>query len=108
MSRGGATVFVVLASVLLVATTLAFYGRLALFDSDGFANRAAASLQDPEVRAVIGGRVTDRLVLSNEPDLIAARPLISSAVSGIVGGEVFRGLLRRAVLDAHRAIFTGD
>ena len=60
------------------------------------------------MRAVIGERVTDRLVLSNEPDLIAARPLISSAVSGIVGGDAFRGLLRRAVLDAHRAIFTRD
>ena len=108
MSRGGATLLVVLASVLLAATTLAAYARLAVFDSDAFANRASAALQDPGVRAVIGERVTDRLVLSNEPDLIAARPLIASAVSGIVGGGAFRGLLRRAVLDAHRAIFTGD
>src|SRR6478736_5810632 len=76
MSRGGATLLVVLASALLAATTLAAYARLAVFDSDAFANRASASLQDPGVRAVIGERVTDRL--------------------------------RRAVLDAHRAIFTGD
>ena len=108
MARGGATVLVVVASLLLAATTLAAYARLALFDADGFANRAAASLQDPGVRAVIGERVTDRLVLTKEPDLIAARPLISSAVSGIVGAPAFRGLLRRAVLDAHRAIFTRD
>ena len=67
MSRGGATVLVVVASVLLAATTVAAYARLALFDSDGFANRAAASLQDPAVRAVIGERVTDRLVLTTSP-----------------------------------------
>ncbi len=52
--------------------------------------------------------MTDEVVLRNDADLIAARPLIASAVSGIVGGSAFRGLFRRAVLDAHRAIFTGD
>jgi hypothetical protein len=47
-------------------------------------------------------------VLRNDADLIAARPLIASTVSGIVGGGAFRSLFRGAVLDAHRAIFTGD
>ena len=45
-----ATGLVVLASLLLVATTLAGYARLALFDSEQFADRAAAALQDPSVR----------------------------------------------------------
>ena len=56
----------------------------------------------------IGERVTDEIVLRNNADLIAARPLIASAVAGIVGGNAFRSLFRRGVLDAHRAIFTGD
>ena len=108
MKRAGATALVVIASVLLVAATLAGYARLALFDSSQFADRASAALEQPAVRDAIGERVTDEVVLRNDADLIAARPLIASAVSGIVGGSAFRGLFRRAVLDAHRAIFTGD
>ena len=52
--------------------------------------------------------MTDEIVLRNDADLIAARPLIASTVSGVVGGGAFRSLFRGAVLDAHRAIFTGD
>ena len=108
MTRRGATVLVVIASVLLVGATVTAYARLALFDSQQFANRASAALAEPAVRTAIGDRVTDQVVLRNDADLIAARPLIASAVSGIVGGSAFRSLFRRAVLDAHRAIFTGD
>jgi hypothetical protein len=108
MSRGGATALVVLASILLVAATVAGYARLALFNSNQFADRASAALEQPAVRDAIGERVTDQVVLRNDADLIAARPLIASAVSGVVGGGAFRSLFRRAVVDAHRAIFTGD
>ena len=38
----------ILASLLLVAATLVGYARLAVFDSDRFADRAAAALQDAE------------------------------------------------------------
>ena len=109
MTRAGATrALVVLASVLLVAATLAGYARLALFDSEQFADRAAATLADPSVRTLIGERVTDEIILRNEADLLAVRPLIASAVSGIVGGSAFRSLFRRGVLDAHRAIIKND
>jgi hypothetical protein len=108
MRRGGATALVVLASVLLVAASVVGYTRLAVFGSSQFADRASAALAQPAVRTAIGERVTDEIVLRNNADLIAARPLIASAVAGIVGGEAFRSLFRRAVLDAHRAIFTGD
>ena len=57
-----------LASLLLVATTIAGYARLAVFDSDGFADRAAARSRSPSVRTEVGERVTDELVLSSEPD----------------------------------------
>ncbi len=97
-----------LASLLLVATTIAGYARLAVFDSDGFADRAAAALREPSVRTEVGERVTDELVLSTEPDLIAGRPLIVSAVSTVVSGGAFAGLFRRAVRDAHRAVFARD
>ena len=108
MSRSGATALVVLASVLLVGASVAGYARLAFFNSGQFADRASAALAQPAVRTAIGERVTDEIVLRNDADLIAARPLIASTVSGIVGGGAFRTLFRGAVLDAHRAIFTGD
>lgn len=97
-----------LAAVLLFAATLAAYLRVAVVDSGGFADRAAAAVQDRSVRTLVADRVTDQVILRDQPDLISARPIISAAISGIVGGGAFRGLLRRAVLDAHRAVVTRD
>ena len=99
---------VVLAAVLAVATTASAYAWRALFDSERFANRAAAALQEPSVRQAIADRVTDELVLVRRPDLLAGRPIIASAVSGVVGGDVFAALFRRAARDVHRAVFRAD
>ena len=95
-------------SVLLVATTIGAYAWRALFDTEQFGNRATAALQDPDVRQAVGERVTDDLLLRAEPDLLAARPILSSAVAGIVGGDAFAALFRRAATDAHRAVFERD
>ncbi len=103
-----ATVLVVLTSVLLTAATLAGYARRALFDSDQFADRSTATLRDSSVRTLIGDEVTDRVVLRKEADLLAARPIIASAISGVVGGSAFRSLFHRAALDVHRAVFQRD
>ena len=43
-------VLLVATSVLLVAAVIAGYAWRALFDTDQFANRATAALQDPSVR----------------------------------------------------------
>jgi hypothetical protein len=94
---------VALAAVLTLAAAVAWYGRVALLDSGGFADRAAASVKDASVRTLIADRLTDQVILRHQADLVTARPLISSAVAGIVGGGAFGSLLRRAVLDAHRA-----
>src|SRR4051794_3791282 len=90
--RVTATALVVLASVLLAAATLAGYARRALFDSDQFADRSTATLTDSSVRTLIADRVTDQVVLRKQADLLAARPIIASAISGIVGGGAFRSL----------------
>jgi hypothetical protein len=97
-----------LAALLLFATALAWYVRVAVLDSDGFANRATAVVQDASVRRLIGDRVTDQVILHHQADLITARPIISSVVSSVVGSGAFRSLLRRAVLDAHRAVLSRD
>jgi uncharacterized membrane protein HdeD (DUF308 family) len=97
-----------LAALLLLATALAWYVRVAVLDADGFADRATAAVQDASVRTLIADRVTDEVILRHHADLVSARPLISSAISGVVGGGAFGSLLRRAVLDAHRAVLARD
>jgi hypothetical protein len=106
--RSLATALVVLTAVLLTAATLAGYARRAFFDPDQFADRAAATLSDPSVRTLVSERVTDDVVLSHQEDLLAARPIIASTVSSVVGGGAFRSLFRRAALDTHRAVFEHD
>ena len=99
---------VVVASVLLVAATVAGYAWWVLYDSDQFANRATATLQDSRVRTAIGDRVTDELIVPRRSGLLAARPLVSSVVAAVVGSDSFASLFRRSVRDAHAAVFRGD
>jgi hypothetical protein len=106
--RIAARVLVVLASLALLLALVAAYARQSTVDSDQFANRASAALADDSVRSLIAQKVTDEVVLKNEADLIAARPIIESVASEIVGGRAFRGLFRTAVRDVHRALFKRD
>jgi len=92
---------------LLVASTSTAYAWRALFDSGQFAGRAAAALQDSRVRDAVAARVTDEIV-RRHPDLLTARPVVVSAVSGLVGGDAFSSLFRRGVRDVHGALFRGN
>jgi hypothetical protein len=99
---------VVLASLLLVLATVAGYARRTLVNSDQFATRAADTLRDSSVRNLIAQRVTDELVLKQNADLLAARPLIESAISNLIGGSAFRSVFIHGVRDVHRAVFDRD
>jgi hypothetical protein len=99
---------VALTSVLLVVATIAAYARVTLVDSEQFADRATASLRDDSVRTLIADRVTDEVILRQQADLLSARPVISSAIAGVIGSGAFSSLFRRAVLDVHRAVFARD
>jgi hypothetical protein len=103
--RLGTRALVVAASLALVLALVAAYARRALVDSDQFANRATVALQNESSRTLVAARITDGVVLDRAADLIAARPLIESAVSSIVGGRAFGKLFRSGVGDMHRALF---
>jgi hypothetical protein len=103
-----ATVLVVLASVALLLTMVVGYARHALLNSGQFADRATVALQESPVRARLAQRVTDGLVLRADADLLAARPLIESAVNGIIQSGAFTTLFRKGVDDVHRAVFDRD
>ena len=98
----------VLASLAIVLALVVAYARQAAVDSDQFANRATAALRDDSVRSLIAEKLTDEVVLKNQADLIAARPLIESVASEVVGGRAFTSLFRKAVRDVHRALFKRD
>jgi hypothetical protein len=99
---------VVLASVALVLALVAGYARRTVVDSDQFANRATAALDDDNVKSLVADKITDDVVLKNQQDLLAARPIIQSVASGIVGSRAFTSLFRSAVRDVHRALFDRD
>src|SRR3954468_7078780 len=99
---------VVAASAAMVLALVAGYVQRAAVNADQFANRATVALRDDSVRALIAERVTDELVLERAGDLIAARPLIESVVSSVIGGRAFTGLFRSGVRDVHRAVFAHD
>ena len=101
-------VLVVLASVCIVLALVAGYVRGAVVDSDQCANRATVARRDDSVRSLIAEKVTDEVVLKQERDLIAGRPIIESVASTIVGSRAFTSLFRTAVRDVHRALFDRD
>ena len=104
----GARALACAASLLLVLALVAGYARRAAFDSEQFSNRATAALQDDSVRALLAQRITDDVVLERQADLIAARPIIESVASVVVGSSAFTGLFRSAVRDVHRSVFERD
>src|SRR5262245_35342699 len=99
---------IVLASACLTIALVAGYVHRAAVDSDQFANRATVALEDDAVRSLVAQKITDDVVIKRESDLLAARPLIESVTSAIVGSRAFTNLFRSAVRDVHRAVFNGD
>lgn len=99
---------VVVASAAILLAVVAGYVRRAAVDSDQFANRATAALDDDSVRSLVATKVTDELVLRRQADLLAARPLIESVVESVVGGRAFTGVFRAGVRDVHAAVFHRD
>jgi hypothetical protein len=99
---------VVLATACLVLALIAGYVHRVAVNSDQFANRATAALRDDSVRSLVAGKITDEVVLERESDLLAARPLIETIASTIVGSRAFTSLFRSAVRDVHSAVFNRD
>ena len=97
-----------LAALALLVAVVVGYANDAFFDSDEFADRATAALDDDAVSAEVATRVTDDIVLNAEADLIGFRPLIESVVDGIVGSGVFQSAFRGGVADLHRSVFEQD
>lgn len=94
----------------VIAGVLGFLGGLSAYvagelaDEQAFSVRAAAALQDDDVRAVVADRTVDALVEGAAPDLLSFRPLVTSAIDALVETRAFRRLFEIAVADAHGAL----
>jgi hypothetical protein len=95
------------AAITLLAAVVTGYASRAFFDSDQFATRASAALSNDAVSSEAAKRLSDQLVRA-KPNLVAVRPLIESAVNGIVSGGAFQDVFRAGVADVHRAVFEQD
>ena len=105
--RALAAVLVVAGIVSGAAGILSVYVRDTLVDSDEAAQRAITALTQPEVRRLIAETVVDQMVKAN-PDLLAARPVLSEVVSGVIAAPVFHQVYESAIRDLHRTVFLGD
>jgi uncharacterized membrane protein HdeD (DUF308 family) len=106
--RIAASALAALAALALLAAAVTGYANDALFDSNQFADRATAALDDEAVQAEVATRVTDDVVLRAQADLIGFRPLIETVVDGVVGSSVFQSAFRAGVADLHRTVFEHD
>jgi hypothetical protein len=96
---------------LLLGTTMLGLGALlgvvgtSFFNRDAFADRTAAALHHAGVRAFLADRVTDA-VIGQKPDLVAVRPFVLTAATGLVGTRPFEAIVRKAAGRAHQVVFS--
>ena len=90
---------------LLVLGTVAGVVNREVLDGDRFLANVDAVRADPEVSRTLGQLLTDR-ILTAQPDLTAARPLLES-VAAIVASPSSRPAARAAVTPLHRSL-TGE
>ncbi len=91
---------------LLLATT-AYYAERTVFDPDRFSDRAVSILDDEAVQGQIAAAITDA-VIAEEPNAIAARPLIEAVAGGLVGSTALQSLLQSGIADVHRTVILGE
>lgn len=82
------------------------YMREEVLDPETFAQRAATSLDDAAVRDYLAQKLTQDVVEHANARVLAARPLIETAIAGVVGSSVFRPIVRGAAAQLYGALAT--
>ena len=98
-------VLAVLASVAALAGGLALYARSEIVDPSAFGDHAVQAVQQPVLRRVIAREITAQAIEPSLPDVIAARPVVQSAVQEVIGSEPFRPIIRLAAEHGHSLLF---
>jgi hypothetical protein len=98
----------VIGCVLALVGGVALYARSEVFDSSAFADNAAESLKDDQVRAALVEPIADQATEQGPDVLINVRPLLVGAAENMIGTTPFRSVFRKGARKAYRAIFTKD
>src|SRR5882757_2372378 len=98
-------VLVVIGCALVLVGGVTLYLREEVLDSQAFADRAVEAVHQPTVQHVLARRLTVQLIEPGFPDLIAGRPIISSAVRAVIVSKPFERVIRLAALHGHRLLF---
>lgn len=104
----------VAARVLLVAGLLSAlvglatgYLRREVFDAQRFGDNAVEVVRDDAVRRDLSRTIAASLANRN-PRLIAVQPVLESAASDVLGGRFAGGIVSRAAVQVHNALFSSD
>ncbi len=96
MRSGASFAVTVLAAVCTIAAVTSIYLRAEILSPRRFADRTVAALDTAPVRRVVARELVVQVVDRGSPDLLAARPVITSAVEAFVATQQFRGIAPRA------------
>jgi hypothetical protein len=105
-ARSAASVaLTILAVAAVVVGGACLYVRDELLDPHTFADRTVSALSREPVRRVVAREIVVQAIDKSSPDLIAARPVITSLVETAVATRQFRGLIHSVAEQAHRLLF---
>lgn len=106
--RKTAIALCVVGALLLAAGGVLAYVRAEVVSSGDFSDRLVSSLDHRSVRAAATRQIVDGVLSRRSPNLLAIRPLLTSAVNSVVASQAFRRAALLAVEAAHRALIRGD
>ena len=102
--RAGSIALLVLSCVSFFVGLLAAWASNTVYDSDAFADRSVAVLDEPEVRTELASRITEQLARAGNQTAVNYRPAMQLAVEAAVDTDSFRSIFRTAVNRTHKAI----
>ena len=98
--------FGVLGVLLIFASFLLGYMTRSLFNERAFADRAAASLENPQFAGYVSEQIADA-VIKAKPDLVGLRPVLVGVGRSVVSSPPFRAAVRRGARALHHAVMSG-
>jgi hypothetical protein len=106
-ARGVASVVCGALGVLLIFSAfLLGYMARSLFNDRAFADRVAASLENPPFAEYVAEQIADA-VIKVKPDLVGLRPVLVGAGRSVVSSAPFRAAVRRGARTMHHAVMSG-
>ena len=108
MRRVSSRALLVAACIALFVGGATLYVRAAILDAREFSDRATATLEDDEVRAVVSTQIVNQVIERGSAELIQARPLLEAAVAAALDTGAFQAVFDRAAQNVHKLLFERD